>query len=419
VLECLDGDLRDLLDRHPPGYACTPIGRRATKSHARQILRAVHAAHARCVMHRDLKPQNVLVDRARGVVKVADFGLARGFLPPHKPYTDRVVTLWYRAPELLLGARSYGPAVDVWSVGCIVAEMLSREPLFRAESEVGMLHQIFQALGTPADDEGQAEGGGGGAGAGGAGPESRQPAPSAAAAAAGPRPASAAPAPPVAPPPLPAAAAAFGSRWRGVRELAHWRPDFPQWRPRDLADLLPALAGDAAGLDLVGRLLCLDPSRRLTAGQALAHGWFDELRGLEGEEEEEEGGPEQRRRDDAAAAAAEEAQRRHLQQQQQQQQQQQHFQQLQQAQQQHTHPHQHHLHQYQHLQQHHQQQQQQLQQQQQAQQQQQQPQQPHWASAFPAGGGGGGGGGGAGIEPPATAVAWQMAPGPSPPPPQG
>jgi serine/threonine protein kinase len=77
-------------------------------------------------------------------VKVADFGLARSFLPPFKAYTDKVVTLWYRAPELLLGIGSYSSAIDMWSVGCIFVEMLNREPLFRAESEIGLLHKVGQ-----------------------------------------------------------------------------------------------------------------------------------------------------------------------------------------------------------------------------------------------------------------------------------
>jgi len=95
-----------------------------------------------CVMHRDLKPQNILVDSSHTNVKVADFGLARSFLPPFKAYTDKVVTLWYRAPELLLGVSSYSTGIDMWSMGCIFAEMLTREPLFRAESEIGLLHKV-------------------------------------------------------------------------------------------------------------------------------------------------------------------------------------------------------------------------------------------------------------------------------------
>jgi serine/threonine protein kinase len=82
-------------------------------------------------------------------VKVADFGLARSFLPPFKAYTDKVVTLWYRAPELLLGIGSYSSAIDMWSVGCIFVEMLNREPLFRAESEIGLLHKVKRVCTAP------------------------------------------------------------------------------------------------------------------------------------------------------------------------------------------------------------------------------------------------------------------------------
>jgi serine/threonine protein kinase len=122
------------------------------QSYMYQILKAIRYAHLNCIMHRDLKPQNVLVDMRSGRVKVADFGLARSFLPPCKAYTDKVVTLWYRAPELLLGARTYSALIDMWSMGCIMAELLNSEPLFRAESEIGLLHKVFQALGTPSED---------------------------------------------------------------------------------------------------------------------------------------------------------------------------------------------------------------------------------------------------------------------------
>jgi serine/threonine protein kinase len=115
------------------------------QSFLRQILLAVNHAHMHCVMHHDLKPQNILVDASHTNVKVADFGLARSFLPPFKAYTDKVVTLWYRAPELLLGVSSYSTGIDMWSIGCIFAEMLTREPLFRAESEIGLLHKVRAA----------------------------------------------------------------------------------------------------------------------------------------------------------------------------------------------------------------------------------------------------------------------------------
>ena len=80
-------------------------------------------------MHRDLKPQNLLIDKD-GNVKLADFGLARAFGLPVKTYTHEVVTLWYRAPEILLGCKEYSTPIDIWSIGCIFAELLGRAPLF-------------------------------------------------------------------------------------------------------------------------------------------------------------------------------------------------------------------------------------------------------------------------------------------------
>ena len=88
-------------------------------------------------MHRDLKPSNLLIDSNEEFVKIADFGLARSFGLPLKTYTHEVVTLWYRAPEILLGSKVYSTSVDIWSLGCIFFELAHRKPLFYGESEVG------------------------------------------------------------------------------------------------------------------------------------------------------------------------------------------------------------------------------------------------------------------------------------------
>lgn len=91
----------------------------------------------------DLKPQNLLVNNT-GELKIADFGLARAFSLPIKKYTHEVVTLWYRAPEILLGQEVYCPPVDIWSVGVIFAEMVSKKPLFTGDSEIDQLYRIFR-----------------------------------------------------------------------------------------------------------------------------------------------------------------------------------------------------------------------------------------------------------------------------------
>jgi serine/threonine protein kinase len=100
-------------------------------------------------MHRDIKPSNLLIGEDEKTIKLADFGLARSFGLPLKTYTHEVVTLWYRAPEVLLNQNVYSPAVDVWSLGCLFYELAHRKPAFYAESEIGQLMKIFKALGTP------------------------------------------------------------------------------------------------------------------------------------------------------------------------------------------------------------------------------------------------------------------------------
>lgn len=101
--------------------------------------------HQRRVLHRDLKPQNLLIDGS-GVLKIADFGLARAFGIPVRAYTHEVVTLWYRAPEVLLGSPRYSCPVDIWSVGCIMSELVTKKPLFQGDSEIDQLFRIFRQV---------------------------------------------------------------------------------------------------------------------------------------------------------------------------------------------------------------------------------------------------------------------------------
>ena len=118
------------------------------QSYLRQLLDGIAYCHDHRVLHRDLKPQNLLIDN-KGCIKLADFGLARAFGLPMRAYTHEVITLWYRAPEILLGGKTYDMAVDVWGLGCIFAEMLTKHPLFPGDSEIDQLFRIFRTLGTP------------------------------------------------------------------------------------------------------------------------------------------------------------------------------------------------------------------------------------------------------------------------------
>lgn len=117
-----------------------------------QLTTGVAYLHDNWILHRDLKTSNLLLNN-RGQLKIADFGMARyvGDPPPPK-LTSLVVTLWYRSPELLLGTKSYGASVDMWSIGCIFGELLTREPLLQGKNEVDQMSKIFELCGVPTDE---------------------------------------------------------------------------------------------------------------------------------------------------------------------------------------------------------------------------------------------------------------------------
>ncbi|GAP89372.1 putative cyclin-dependent kinase g-1 [Rosellinia necatrix] len=146
VLEFVEHDLKSVLEDMPEPFLASEV-----KTLLLQLASGVAYLHDHWVLHRDLKTSNLLLNN-RGQLKIADFGMARYVGDPPPKLTQLVVTLWYRAPELLLGARTYGAPVDMWSVGCIFGEILTREPLLPGRNEVDALTRIFELCGIPTDE---------------------------------------------------------------------------------------------------------------------------------------------------------------------------------------------------------------------------------------------------------------------------
>lgn len=212
VFEYLDQDLKKYLD------ACADNGLDAhtIKSFLYQLLQGIAYCHQHRVLHRDLKPQNLLIN-VEGELKLADFGLARAFGIPVRSYTHEVVTLWYRAPDVLMGSNKYSTPVDIWSVGCIFAEMVNGAPLFPGSSDEDQLKRIFKVLGTPNKNT-----------------------------------------------------------WPGMKDLPELKVNYANYPQQDMKKIVPRL--DDAGIDLLMRMLEYDPNNRITAEDAMKHPYFDDLK---------------------------------------------------------------------------------------------------------------------------------------------
>ena len=219
VFEYLDTDLKKYMDMTGKGPS-NPLPKSIVKSFMYQLVKGVAHCHKHGVLHRDLKPQNLLIDKNTNTLKIADLGLGRAFSIPLKSYTHEIVTLWYRAPEVLLGSTHYSTPVDMWSVGCIFAELARKQPLFPGDSEVQQLLHIFKLLGTPNEQV-----------------------------------------------------------WPGVTSLKDWHA-VPQWKPQELSKFYPEL--DTQGIDLMKKMLRYAPADRITAKDALLHPYFDGVREVKG-----------------------------------------------------------------------------------------------------------------------------------------
>ncbi|KNC51872.1 CMGC/CDK/CDK7 protein kinase [Thecamonas trahens ATCC 50062] len=187
------------------------LGTPEIKAYMKMTLEGLAAMHDTWVLHRDLKPENLLVSATEGV-KIADFGMARMYGSPNRRMTHQVATRWWRAPELLFGARAYGAGVDMWAMGCIFAELYMRAPLFQGETDLDQLSCIFAILGT-----------------------------------------------------------VNNAVWPGVSEL----PDFVEFEPSNgiaLGKVVASAPADA--VDLMVAMLAYNPASRISATEALQHPYF-------------------------------------------------------------------------------------------------------------------------------------------------
>ncbi|KAJ3256262.1 hypothetical protein HK103_005625 [Boothiomyces macroporosus] len=210
VMEYLEHDLKTLMENMAEPFLLSE-----TKTLMLQLLSAVDCLHNNWIIHRDLKTSNLLMNN-RGQIKVADFGLARRFGSPMGEVTQLVVTLWYRSPELLLGATTYSTEIDLWSIGCIFAELIDNSPLLPGKGEIDQLSKIFQLLGTPNE-----------------------------------------------------------TSWPGYYDLPNTRTvNFANQPNNNLTSKFAYLS--PLGLDLLNKFLTYDPQKRITASEAMEHPFFKE-----------------------------------------------------------------------------------------------------------------------------------------------
>lgn len=210
IFEYMDFDLRKFIDSQT---AAIPV--HLIRSIFGEIVKGVDYCHENNVFHRDLKPQNILLSTDGSQVKIADFGLSRHFNIPFKLYSKEIVTLWYRAPEIIMGSREYGIGVDIWSLGCIFAELFLKKPLFMGDCQIQQLFTIFNVLGSP-DENNCGE----------------------------------------------------------LKNSPDFSNKFPKFKGKGLTELMKIQGFDSSALDLLEKMLCYDPVKRLTCKEILAHSFM-------------------------------------------------------------------------------------------------------------------------------------------------
>eukprot|EP00929_Paragymnodinium_shiwhaense_P019252 TRINITY_DN13196_c0_g1_i1.p1 TRINITY_DN13196_c0_g1~~TRINITY_DN13196_c0_g1_i1.p1 ORF type:complete len:324 (+),score=80.83 TRINITY_DN13196_c0_g1_i1:119-1090(+) len=147
VMDFMDTDLKKVLEDKSLAVSESHV-----QCLAKQLLEGLGALHRQWFLHRDITPMNILLSCSSGIAKLCDFGFTRTISSDNRPMTAMCTTLWYRAPELLYGARLYGGAVDMWSSGCVIAEMFHRDAIFKGRGELDMLTRIFEKRGTPNEE---------------------------------------------------------------------------------------------------------------------------------------------------------------------------------------------------------------------------------------------------------------------------
>lgn len=214
VFEYVEKDLKKLIDEGNKDG----LEMKLVKSFLYQLLKGVDFIHKHKVLHRDLKPQNLLISKDN-IMKIGDFGLARGYGIPVKNYTHEVVTLWYRPPDVLLGNKTYGTTVDMWSIGCIFAEMVTGKPLFTGKNDADQLTKIFKIKGTPNEN--------------------------------------------------------YASALKDFPEWGANEGNFENYPEQDIKNIVKNL--DDEGIDLLQKFLQLEPEKRISAEEALKHPFFDDI----------------------------------------------------------------------------------------------------------------------------------------------